>query len=86
MPFGTVNPIDPPYGQFVHDFTHPRKPPCSVSYGHIARGSGQLNGSKDRCEVNHVSLQEQGMHFLQRIPLQQTGNPVGSELGSIQWR
>ncbi|GBM69846.1 hypothetical protein AVEN_198549-1 [Araneus ventricosus] len=35
-----------------------KKPLCSVSYGHIARGPGQLNGSKDRCEVNHVSLRE----------------------------
>ncbi|GBO26742.1 hypothetical protein AVEN_16293-1 [Araneus ventricosus] len=57
MPFGPVNPIDIPYDQHVYNYTHPRKPGCSVSYGHghIARGSGQLNRSKDRCVVNHVS-------------------------------
>ncbi|GBN10802.1 hypothetical protein AVEN_239878-1 [Araneus ventricosus] len=75
MPFDPVNLIDTPYGQYVYNYTHRRKPLCSVSYGHIARGSGQLNGSKDRCEVNHVSLQEHGMHFLPRIPIQLTGNP-----------
>ncbi|GBN09914.1 hypothetical protein AVEN_75780-1 [Araneus ventricosus] len=58
MLFGPVNPIDNPYGQFVCNYTHPRKPLCSVSYRHNARGSGQLNGRKDRCEVNHVSLRE----------------------------
>ncbi|GBM11878.1 hypothetical protein AVEN_26790-1 [Araneus ventricosus] len=43
--------------------------------------SGQLNGRKDRCAVNHVSLGEHGMHFLPRIPIQLTGNPLGSEIG-----
>ncbi|GBM74606.1 hypothetical protein AVEN_241035-1, partial [Araneus ventricosus] len=56
MPFGPVNPIDSPYGKFVFNYTHPRKPLCSDAFGHIARLSGQLNGSMDRCEVNHVSL------------------------------
>ncbi|GBO12840.1 hypothetical protein AVEN_17089-1 [Araneus ventricosus] len=86
MPFGPVNPIDTPYGQFVCNYTHPRKPLCSVPYGHIARGSRQLNGRKDRCEVNHVSLREHCKHFLPRIPIQLTGNPLCSELGGIQWR
>ncbi|GBO29740.1 hypothetical protein AVEN_243069-1 [Araneus ventricosus] len=36
---------------------------CSVDFGHIARGSGRLNGSKDRCEVNPVVLRE---HAVQR--------------------
>ncbi|GBM10139.1 hypothetical protein AVEN_258744-1 [Araneus ventricosus] len=40
-------------------------------------GSGQLNGSKDRCEVNHVSLREHGKHFLPHIPIQLTRNPLG---------
>ncbi|GBN30863.1 hypothetical protein AVEN_205322-1 [Araneus ventricosus] len=48
MPFGPTNPIHIPCGQFENNSTHPRKPPCSVPFGHIARGSGQLNGSKDR--------------------------------------
>ncbi|GBM25979.1 hypothetical protein AVEN_223114-1 [Araneus ventricosus] len=86
MPFGPVKPIDSPYGQFVFNYTHPRKPLCSVAFGPIARGSGRLNGSKDRCEVDHVSLREYRMHFLPRIPIQLTGNPSGSELGRIQWR
>ncbi|GBO39583.1 hypothetical protein AVEN_199720-1 [Araneus ventricosus] len=80
MPFGPVNPIDSPCGLFVYNCTHPRKPLCPVVFGHIARGSGQLNGIKDRCEVNHVSLREHYMHFLPRIPIQLTGNPLGSEL------
>ncbi|GBM18839.1 hypothetical protein AVEN_203114-1 [Araneus ventricosus] len=67
MPFGSVNPIYSPYGQFVFNSTHRRKPLCSVAFGHIARGSGRLNGSRDRCEVNHVSLL--------------TENPLGFELG-----
>ncbi|GBO30281.1 hypothetical protein AVEN_111016-1 [Araneus ventricosus] len=58
MPFGPVNPIDSPFGQFVLNSTHPRKPLCSAAFGHIARGSGQLNRSKDRCEVIRVSLRE----------------------------
>ncbi|GBM13810.1 hypothetical protein AVEN_129472-1 [Araneus ventricosus] len=73
MPFGPVNPIDTPYGQYVYNFTHSRKPLCSVPFGHIARRSGQLNGSKDRCEANHVSLREHGMHFLPRIPIPCSG-------------
>ncbi|GBN06904.1 hypothetical protein AVEN_16852-1, partial [Araneus ventricosus] len=44
------------------------KPLCSVAFRHIVRGSGRLNGSKDRCEDNHVSLREQDIHFLPRIP------------------
>ncbi|GBN10044.1 hypothetical protein AVEN_22526-1 [Araneus ventricosus] len=63
------------FGQYASNYTHPRKPLCSASFGHIARGSGQLNGSKDRCEVSHVSLRKHGMHFLTRIPIQLTGNP-----------
>ncbi|GBM08234.1 hypothetical protein AVEN_82924-1 [Araneus ventricosus] len=70
-----------PMHRFVFNSTHPRKPLCSVAFGHIARGSGQLNGSKDRWEVNHVSLRDHGMHFLPCIPIQLTGNPLGSELG-----
>ncbi|GBM99131.1 hypothetical protein AVEN_124958-1 [Araneus ventricosus] len=69
MPFGPVSPIDSPYGQFDFNSTHPRKPLCSVAFGHIARRLGQLNGSKDRCEVNHVCLREHGMHFLPGISL-----------------
>ncbi|GBM93366.1 hypothetical protein AVEN_164083-1 [Araneus ventricosus] len=83
MPFGPVNPIDSPYGKFVFNYTHPRKYMCSAAFGHNARGPGQLNGSKDRSEVNHVSLREHGLHFLPRIPIQMTGNPSASELGSI---
>ncbi|GBN29250.1 hypothetical protein AVEN_76633-1 [Araneus ventricosus] len=83
MPFGPINPIDSPFGQFVFSFTHPRKPLCSVAVGHIARGSGQLNGSEDRCEVIHISVREHG--FLPRIPIQLTRNPLCSELGGIQW-
>ncbi|GBM08140.1 hypothetical protein AVEN_214471-1 [Araneus ventricosus] len=83
MPFGPVNPFDSPYGQFVFNYTRPRKPLCSVAFGHIARGSGLFNGSKNRYEVIHVSLREHGMHFLPRIPIQLTGNPLGSELGGI---
>ncbi|GBM53565.1 hypothetical protein AVEN_580-1 [Araneus ventricosus] len=86
IPFGSVNPIDSPLGQFVFNYTHRRKPLCSVAFGHIARGSGHLNGSKDRCEVNHVALREHGMHFLPRIPIQLTGNPFVSGFGGIQWR
>ncbi|GBM12376.1 hypothetical protein AVEN_211562-1 [Araneus ventricosus] len=86
MPFGLVNPIDSPYGQFVFNYAHPRKPLYSVAFGPIARGSGRLNGSKDRCEVNHVSLREHGLHFLLYIPIQLTGNPLSSELGGIQCR
>ncbi|GBN17876.1 hypothetical protein AVEN_57611-1 [Araneus ventricosus] len=59
MPFGPVNPNYSPYAQFVFNSTHPRKPLCSVSYGHIARGTERLKGNKDRCGVNHVSLREQ---------------------------
>ncbi|GBN69073.1 hypothetical protein AVEN_267555-1, partial [Araneus ventricosus] len=80
MPIGPVNPIDTPYGQFVYNYTHPRKPLCCVSFGHIVRGSEQLNRSKNRCEVNHVSLREHDTHFLPSIPIQLTGNPLGSEL------
>ncbi|GBO11562.1 hypothetical protein AVEN_263181-1 [Araneus ventricosus] len=47
MPFGPVNPIDFPFGQFVFNYTHPTTPLCSVAFGHIARGSGRLNGSKE---------------------------------------
>ncbi|GBO25272.1 hypothetical protein AVEN_226205-1 [Araneus ventricosus] len=86
MPFGAVNPIDFPFGQFVFNYTHPRKLLCSVGFGHIARGAGCLNGSKGRCEVSHVSLREHSMHILPRIPIQLTGNPLDSELGGIQWR
>ncbi|GBO23065.1 hypothetical protein AVEN_169001-1 [Araneus ventricosus] len=75
--WSSTNPIDTNYGQFVYNYTHPRKPLCPVSFGHIARGSGQLNGSKDRCEDNHVSLLE---HFLPRIPIQLT------RVRGIQWR
>ncbi|GBO19840.1 hypothetical protein AVEN_66897-1 [Araneus ventricosus] len=69
IPYGLVNPIDSPYGQFVFNSTHPRKPLCSVAFGHIVRESGQLNGSKGRCEDNHVSLREHGMIFLPPIPI-----------------
>ncbi|GBN95331.1 hypothetical protein AVEN_257525-1, partial [Araneus ventricosus] len=58
MPFDLVNPFDSPFDQFVFNYTHPRKALCSVAFGHIARGSGRLNGSKDRCEVIHVFLRE----------------------------
>ncbi|GBN31785.1 hypothetical protein AVEN_61649-1 [Araneus ventricosus] len=61
MPFGPLNPIDTTYGQFVDNYTHPRKSLYSVPSGPIARGSGQFNGNKDRCEVNHDSLREHGM-------------------------
>ncbi|GBO06788.1 hypothetical protein AVEN_255989-1 [Araneus ventricosus] len=72
---------------FVFNSTHPRKPLCSVAFGHIARGSGRLTevGSKNRCEVIYVSLWEHGIDFLPRIPIQLTGNPLGFELGGIQW-
>ncbi|GBO35586.1 hypothetical protein AVEN_52953-1 [Araneus ventricosus] len=83
MPFFPVNPVDSPYGKFVFNYTHPRKPLCFAAFGHNARGSGQLNGSNDRCEVNHVSLREHGLHSLPRIPIQMTGYPSASELGSI---
>ncbi|GBN62211.1 hypothetical protein AVEN_79153-1 [Araneus ventricosus] len=86
MTFGPINPIDSPYGQFVCNYTHPRKILCCVAFGHRVRFIGQLNGSKDSCEVNHVSLREYGMHFHPRIPIQRTGDPLGSELGGIQWR
>ncbi|GBO00009.1 hypothetical protein AVEN_263804-1 [Araneus ventricosus] len=69
--------------KYVYNCTHPRKSLCSVSNGHISRGSGQLNGSKDKCEVNHVFLREHGMHFPSLIPLQLTGYPSGSDLGTI---
>ncbi|GBN81647.1 hypothetical protein AVEN_150824-1 [Araneus ventricosus] len=77
MPIDPENPSDAPYGKFVYNYPHPRKPLCSISSGHI----GQLNGSKDRSEVNHVSLLEHDMHFVPRIPIQLTGNSLGSELG-----
>ncbi|GBM86322.1 hypothetical protein AVEN_168840-1 [Araneus ventricosus] len=86
MPFGPVNPIDAPYGQYVYDYTHTRKTLCLVSYGHIARGPGQLNGNEDRREVNQLSLREHGMHFLPRILIQLTRNPLGSVFGGIQCR
>ncbi|GBO10420.1 hypothetical protein AVEN_118449-1 [Araneus ventricosus] len=66
LPFDPVNPIDSEFGQSVFNSTHPRKPLHSVAFGHIARGSGRLTESKDRCEVNQVSLREQGIHFLKR--------------------
>ncbi|GBN83881.1 hypothetical protein AVEN_69380-1 [Araneus ventricosus] len=80
MSFGPVNPIDAPFGQYVYNYNLPRKRLFSVSYGHIAWGSGQLNGRKDRCEVNRVCLRE---HVLPRIPIQLTGNHLGSELGGF---
>ncbi|GBM81327.1 hypothetical protein AVEN_47413-1 [Araneus ventricosus] len=76
MPFGPVNPIDTPYGQFVYDYTHPRKPLCFVSFG-----QGQDNLTEARTDV---PLREHGFHFLPRIPIQLTGLPLGSELGVIQ--
>ncbi|GBM85975.1 hypothetical protein AVEN_43521-1 [Araneus ventricosus] len=75
MPFGPVNPNDSPSGQYVYNYTHPRKPLCSVPLGHIAQGSGQLNGSKDRCEVNHVCILKHSMLFLPRIPIHLIENP-----------
>ncbi|GBO00890.1 hypothetical protein AVEN_162730-1 [Araneus ventricosus] len=86
MPFGPVNAIDTPYGQILYNYTHLRKPLCSVSFGHFTLGSGQLNVSKNRCEINHVSLREHDMDFLPRIPIQLTGYPSGYELVGIQWR
>ncbi|GBM44463.1 hypothetical protein AVEN_184678-1 [Araneus ventricosus] len=81
FPFGPVNPIDFPFGQLVFNFTHPRKPLCSVAFGHIARGTRRLKGSKDRSEVNHVSLRQHSMDFLPRIPIQMKGNSLRTELG-----
>ncbi|GBN12160.1 hypothetical protein AVEN_241057-1 [Araneus ventricosus] len=88
MTFGPTNPIHTPYGQFVYNYTHPRKPLCSAAFGHIALWSRQLNVMTNvttkrgnRCEVNHVFLRKHGMHFLPRIPIQLSGNPLGSELG-----
>ncbi|GBM32542.1 hypothetical protein AVEN_127442-1 [Araneus ventricosus] len=77
MPIGSVNPIDIPDGQYVYNYTHARKPLCAVSNGYMALGSGQLNGRKDRCEVIRVSLRKHGVHFLPRIPIHLTGNPLG---------
>ncbi|GBN39132.1 hypothetical protein AVEN_120977-1, partial [Araneus ventricosus] len=45
-PFGPVNPIGTPYGQFVFNYTHPRKCLCSVSFDHIARGQGNLTEAR----------------------------------------
>ncbi|GBL74232.1 hypothetical protein AVEN_235239-1 [Araneus ventricosus] len=64
MPFGPVNPIDKSHGQYEYNYNHSRKPLCYVSYGHIARGPGQLSGNKNRCVVNHVSLREHGNHSI----------------------
>ncbi|GBN16255.1 hypothetical protein AVEN_80154-1 [Araneus ventricosus] len=43
MSIGPVNSIDSPYDQFVYNYTHSRKPLCSVAFGNIAREPGQLN-------------------------------------------
>ncbi|GBN16300.1 hypothetical protein AVEN_76297-1, partial [Araneus ventricosus] len=32
-----------PFGQFVFNYTHPRKPKCSIAFGHIARWSDELS-------------------------------------------
>ncbi|GBM50363.1 hypothetical protein AVEN_128988-1 [Araneus ventricosus] len=37
---------------------------CLVSNGQMARESGQLNRSKDRCEDNHVSLPPRARYAL----------------------
>ncbi|GBN84812.1 hypothetical protein AVEN_40880-1 [Araneus ventricosus] len=91
MSFGPVNPIDSPHCQFVFNNTEPIKPLCSAASGHIARGSGRHNGSKDGCEVNHVSPREHGIFHvypfnLQGIPwvrargLKQHEDYVGTDL------
>ncbi|GBM49821.1 hypothetical protein AVEN_238178-1 [Araneus ventricosus] len=52
MPFGLVNPMYSPYGQFVINYTHPRKPLCSVSNGHIAGVTDNL--TEARTDVRSV--------------------------------
>ncbi|GBO37130.1 hypothetical protein AVEN_216342-1 [Araneus ventricosus] len=81
MTFGPINPIDPSYGQFVLNSTHPRNPLCSVGFGHIARGSDDL--SEARTNVRSI-ISPYGRHFLKRITTQLTGNPLGSEFEGIQ--
>ncbi|GBO33024.1 hypothetical protein AVEN_243488-1, partial [Araneus ventricosus] len=52
MPFGPVNPIDNTYDQYVYNYTHPRKPLCSVSYGHIEQGQDNL--TEARADVRSI--------------------------------
>ncbi|GBM26844.1 hypothetical protein AVEN_32092-1 [Araneus ventricosus] len=46
MPYGPANLIDAPYGQFVYNYTHPRKSVCSVAFKHIARGQDDLTEAR----------------------------------------
>ncbi|GBN06905.1 hypothetical protein AVEN_16852-1, partial [Araneus ventricosus] len=46
MAFGPVNRIDSLYGQFVFKYTYPRKPLCSVAFGHITRGQDDLTEAR----------------------------------------
>ncbi|GBN36154.1 hypothetical protein AVEN_167671-1 [Araneus ventricosus] len=52
MPFVPVNPIDTPYGQFVYNYTHPRKLLClfplDTSHG------GQDNLKEARTDVRSI--------------------------------
>ncbi|GBN53711.1 hypothetical protein AVEN_19267-1 [Araneus ventricosus] len=43
----------------------------------MALGSGQFNGSKDRCEVNHGSIREHGLHFLPSYTHSTDREPIG---------
>ncbi|GBM26845.1 hypothetical protein AVEN_32093-1 [Araneus ventricosus] len=52
MPYGPANLIDAPYGQFVYNYTQPRKSVCCVAFKHIARGQDDL--TEARTEVKSI--------------------------------
>ncbi|GBO20264.1 hypothetical protein AVEN_224170-1 [Araneus ventricosus] len=74
------NPIDTSYGQFVYNYTHPRKHLRSVPFGPSHRDQDNLKEA--RTYVRSVMSP-----FIPPIPIQLTRNPLCSELGGIQqWR
>ncbi|GBO45584.1 hypothetical protein AVEN_244962-1 [Araneus ventricosus] len=83
MPFGPVNPIDSPFGQFVLNYTHPRKSMFSVVFGHIA--PGQDNLTEARADVRPY-MSPYGRTVCTSFHVYPFNNPLGSELRAIQWR
>ncbi|GBM87535.1 hypothetical protein AVEN_21990-1 [Araneus ventricosus] len=74
MPFGPVNPIDSTYSQFVFNYTHSRKPLCSVAFGHITRGSDDLKEA--RTDVLLELLQDVPIVIRKRMWFQHDGAPA----------
>ncbi|GBM98499.1 hypothetical protein AVEN_246735-1 [Araneus ventricosus] len=74
MPFGPVNPIDTPYGQYVYNL-------CTLFTMDISHRD-QENLTEAMIEMlSYMFVREHGMHFLPRIVIQLTWNPSCSELG-----